>query len=687
MVDAELILGSGVRFIPLLPMAAAVFHATLIGLLRRSLSNAMAAGVSIAAASAALLVSGVRFWELIGGPDDGVIVDRVAHWIGLGIGSTRFDADLALRFDPLSAVMCFLVCGLAILVHLYAHGFLASDTRDDRGYQRFHCYVDLSVAAMLILVLADNIFVLFLGWEGVALASYLMIGFWYSGSDNVRAASRSFIAGQVGDIGFVTGLLLIFWTLAEGGAPAVSFVGIEAGLPVIEKATAALPEWLGGGEVGIAGVIALCLFVGACAKSAQLPFMVWLPQATTAPSPALALMHGATTVAAGVYVMARFSFIYAVAPDASLVIAWVGGVTALAAATVACVENDIDKVLAWSTVSQLGLAFLAAGAGAHTAAVFHMTTHAFVKGLLFMAAGVVVLALRGEKDMRRMGGIGSRMRATRICMWFGVVTLCGLPFTAGFFSREQVLLAARMAGSLPGGGLLDVITLVTIAFTAFYSVRLIYYSLYGETRVPSDVRQRIADPALSMLLPMVALCALCVVGGLFGLPQSWGDVLAPGVEEANSVHHFLARVVTVPEAYEMASGEAWGLTGMALLLSILGAAPAVLFYLFRPDLPERVAASFASVHRLVRNGYYLERLYHLAFVRPFLAFSHRVLMRWLDRRVIDGAIVTGGSGLLQRLAEGTIRRSQSGLVQAYYAAMVIGSLLAVVYFATGCVGG
>jgi NADH-quinone oxidoreductase subunit L len=687
MVDADLIFGSGVRFIALLPLAAAVLHATLIGLLRRSLSNKGAAGVSIAAASAALLVSIERFWALIGGPDDAPIVDRVVTWIGLGVGSTRFNADFALRFDALSAVMCFLVCGLAILVHLYAYGFMAADTRDDRGYQRFHCYVDLSVAAMLVLVLADNIFVLFLGWEGVALASYLMIGFWHAGAESMRAASRAFIASRVGDIGFIAGLLLLFWTLAESGAPTISFAGIEAGLPVIEKATATLPGWLGGGEVGLAGVIALCLFAGACAKSAQLPLVVWLPQATTAPSPALALMHGGTTVAAGVYVLARFSFLYAIAPDASMLIAWVGGATALFAATVACVENDIDKVLAWSTVSQLGLAFLAAGAGAHTAAIFHITTHAFVKALLFMAAGVIVLSLRGEKDMRRMGGIGSRMRATRICMWFGVVTLCGLPFTASFFAREQLLVAGRIAGTLPGGGLLDGVILATITFTAFYSVRLIYCSLYGETHVARDVRQRIGDPARSMLLPMAALCLMCAIGGLFGLPQSWGEVFAPGVEEANSVHHFLARVVTVPGAYEVVSGEAWGLTGMAILLSLLGAAPAVLFYLYRPDLPERVAASFASIHRLVLNGYYLERLYHLAIVRPFLAFSHRVLMRWLDQRVIDGAIVSGGSRLLQRLAESTLRRSQSGLVQGYYAAMVVGSLLAVVYFATGCAGG
>ncbi len=668
-----------IPWIPFLPFASALLHAVLIGMLRRSLSPRMVSGISCGAVAGSLLLTCVSFAEMISLPGDGAIQERLFSWIGLGVGSAHFDADIAFRFDALSAVMCLVITGVGLLIHIYSVGYLQQDQRDDRGFQRFFCYMNLFIAAMLVLVLADNLLLMFLGWEGVGLCSYLLIGFWYGDREKAQAGTKAFIVNRIGDLGFLVGTLLLFWSLSESGTPTMSFRGIEGALPVIVASTLSLPAWLGGGEFALANAIGLCFFLGACGKSAQLPLFVWLPDAMAGPTPVSALIHAATMVTAGVYMIARLSFLYAVAPEASTVIAWTGAVSALFAATIACVQSDIKKVLAYSTISQLGYMFLAAGVGAYTAAMYHVVTHAFFKALLFLCAGVVIMVLKHEQDMRRMGGIGSRLPWTRRWMWIGVGTIAGVPLTAGFFSKDQILVASYAAHEVPGHIHLYWMALTTVALTAFYSVRLIYVSLYGTSQVPAEVRREIHEPGGLVLWPLGILAVLCILGSLLGVPQLWGDLELLRVEESNSIHHFLARVVAVGEPHELDASTEWGLTGRAIAMFALGSTMGVILHLLRPAWADWLAGKLSFAHRLVKNAYYVDALYRGLIVRPLLAASDRLLFRWIDVRLIDGLAVMGSANLLRGLTDGLLKYTQVGLAQVYFLVMLLGSLAILVY--------
>ncbi|MGH0035888.1 MAG: NADH-quinone oxidoreductase subunit L [Myxococcota bacterium] len=665
------------RWIPLLPLMAAVVHGVMLAVVRRPMPRFGVIAVSLASVLASFLLTCAAFWELIGlGQVDG-LHDVLYTWMGVGAGSGSFAADLAFQFDSLSAVMCLVVTGVGFLIHVYSVGYMDEDHRDDRGFQRFFCYLNLFLAAMLMLMLGDNLLVLFLGWEGVGLCSYLLIGFWYSDEWNAYCGTKAFIVNRIGDFGFLVGILLLFWSLADVGAGTVTFREIEAAFPRIAEQTLALPDWLGGGEMLLPTLIGICLFVGACGKSAQLPLYTWLPDAMAGPTPVSALIHAATMVTAGVYMVCRMSFLFAAAPGASALIAWVGGATAIFAATIAVAQTDIKKVLAYSTVSQLGYMFLAAGCGAYAAAMFHVVTHAFFKALLFLGAGAVIVAMHHEQDMMKMGKLRKKLPLTHVVMAVGVLAIGGLPFFSGFFSKDEILLSAWAAHDVPGHLALYWLGAATAVLTAFYMGRLYFLTFWGDSRVEQKVRAQLDDPSSWIMYPLYVLAVLSAVGGLMGLPQFWGDVI--DVEESDSLGNFLHRTIQAAPAHDIASSTEWGLIGIAVGAFAVGTGLAYLLYQRHPDWPGRLAESLGFVYRFVRDKYYVDELYDRVIVRPLVAISDEVLYRVFDAGVIDGIAVNGTARSVRALAAQGLKYAQSGLVQGYMLIMVAGALLVVAY--------
>jgi NADH-quinone oxidoreductase subunit L len=660
------------RLIPLFPLAAALLHGFLLAFLRRPMSRNGVIAVSVTAVFASFVVTCACLARLISLDVGVILADRAYTWIGVGVGAGTFSAELAFQFDALSAVMCMVVTGVGFLIHVYSVGYMDDDHRDDKGFQRFFCYLNLFICAMLLLVLGDNLLVLFLGWEGVGLCSYLLIGFWYSDDFNAYCGSKAFIVNRVGDFGFLLGILLLFWSLAQVGAPTVSFQGIEAHVSALSERVLWLPEWLGGGRLPLLDLIGLCFFLGACGKSAQIPLYVWLPDAMAGPTPVSALIHAATMVTAGVYMVCRLSFLYAEAPIASAVIAWTGGATALLAATIALAQTDIKKVLAYSTVSQLGYMFMAAGCGAYTAAMFHVVTHAFFKALLFLGAGSVILALHHEQDMRKMGGLRQRLPHTWVVMGIAVAAISGVPGFSGFFSKDEILLSAFLAHDIPGHVALWAIGLGTAGLTAFYMMRLFLLTFHGESRVEAGVRSHVEEPSSWVRWPLYLLAALAAVGGFFGLPQLWGDLL--GIPNSDSVGNFLLRSVVTPPAHEVDAAVEWALMGGAVAMALAGFVVAWVFYVARPRIPEDLARRFAAAYRALVDKFYVDELYDRTVVRPLVRVSDEVLFRGVDAGLIDGVGVNGSARAVRALADHGLRHLQSGLAQSYLWLMVAGTL-------------
>jgi len=665
------------RWIPLLPLLGAVIHGVLLGLLRRPLSRSAVIALSLTTVAGSFAISCVALFELIGLPEGTVLLDRLYTWMGVGTGSRSFGADLAFQFDTLSAVMCLVVTGVSSLIHVYSVGYMDEDHREDRGFQRFFCYLNLFVCAMLLLVLGDNLLVLFLGWEGVGLCSYLLIGFWYSDSYNAYCGAKAFIVNRIGDFGFLVGILLLFWSLADAGAATVTFREIQAAFPRIAEQTVALPAWLGGGEMLLANLIGLCFFVGAAGKSAQIPLYVWLPDAMAGPTPVSALIHAATMVTAGVYMVCRLSFLYEAAPLASATIAWIGALTAIFSATIALAQTDIKKVLAYSTVSQLGYMFLAAGCGAYTAAMFHVVTHAFFKALLFMGAGAVIVALHHEQDMMNMGKLRKKLPRTHVVMAVGVLAIAGLPPLSGFFSKDEILLAAFTAEGVPGHGFLYGVGVVTAALTAFYMARLHLLTFWGESRLSAEARSHVHEPANWILWPLYALAVLSVVGGFLGLPQFWGDML--GIPHSDSLGNFLHQSVASAPHHAIAHSTEWALVGLAVGAAAVGLGLGWLFYERQPELPGRLASSASGLYRAVRDRYRVDEAYDAAIVRPLVALSDRLLYRAVDAGLIDGVLVNGTARSVRAFAAHGLRHLQSGLAQGYLLLMVVGTLAIVTW--------
>ncbi len=494
------------RWIPLIPLCAAVFN-SLVG---AKLGKTGAGLLACLAVGASFIIALYIFLAL---PAGGLFQDTLYTWIESG----AFRVNLSFQVDALTAVMLLIITGIGSLIHLYALGYMAHD----EGIARFFVYLNLFIFFMLVLVMADNLLVLFVGWEGVGLCSYLLIGFWYQDSANAIAGNKAFIVNRIGDFGFVLGILLLLTELGRQGVWTLDFQELQKNIGLLS------PRMI--------TAIALLLFVGATGKSAQIPLFVWLPDAMAGPTPVSALIHAATMVTAGVYMTARLHFLYTLSPLTLELIAWIGAATAFLAATIALAQNDIKKVLAYSTVSQLGYMFLAVGLGAFSAAIFHVFTHAFFKACLFLGAGSVIHALGGEQDMRKMGGLKSHLPTTYRTYVIAALAISGAPLTAGFFSKDLILWQAFSHGRLA----LWAIGLVTAGMTAFYMFRQLFMVFHGESRAAEAGRAHLHESPPTMTLPLVVLSLGSIFAGWLGAPEylwgsRWERWLAAGVRNSRS---------------------------------------------------------------------------------------------------------------------------------------------------------
>jgi NADH-quinone oxidoreductase subunit L len=635
MAEAAVIPSSTLWLIPAFPLAGFLL-AVCAGRARRLIAIAAPAvvGASFIVACAAVI-------RLVGAPAGARLVDPVYTWIAAG----PFAADVAFRIDALAAVMVLVVTGVGFLIHVYSAGYMA----DDESLPRFFAYLNLFTFAMLLLVLADNLVLLFVGWEGVGLCSYLLIGFWYEKDENAAAGKKAFIVNRVGDVGFVLGLLMLAWTIAEPGRMRLDFAMIEAHAATMDPGTAT--------------TIALLLLVGAAGKSAQLPLYVWLPDAMAGPTPVSALIHAATMVTAGIYMIARLHAVFLAGPVALEVVAVLGAATALFAATIALVQNDIKKVLAYSTVSQLGFMVLGLGVGAFATAIFHLMTHAFFKALLFLGAGSVIHGMSGEQDIRRMGGLRRKMPVTWWTFLVGTLAIAGAPGLAGFFSKDEILLHAWTSGH-PA---LWVVGALTAALTAFYMFRLLLLTFAGELRAAPEIAHHVHESPPVMTVPLVVLAVLSVVGGWVGLPDHWlwGNVFG----------RFLAPVLGHPHGEPAAATEIT-LMLVATLLAAAGAAVAYVFYVRVPGLPAILAWRLRGVYELLAGKYWIDELYDTVVVRPYVRASE-ALWHVVDQLLIDGAVNGTATAVL---VNGQLwRHVQSGNVQ-HYALVFLGGAIALLSY-------
>jgi NADH-quinone oxidoreductase subunit L len=579
-------------------------------------------------------------------------------WIAAG----NFRAGFDLQMDQLTVVMVLVVTGVGWLIHIYATGYMAHEG----GYYRFFSYLNLFMFFMLILVLAANYVLLFVGWEGVGLSSYLLIGFYFLKKSASDAGKKAFIVNRIGDFGFMLGMFLLFRAFHTLDFQTIFTSSTLQGWPVELS-----------GHLGTLTFACLLIFMGACGKSAQLPLYVWLPDAMEGPTPVSALIHAATMVTAGVYVVARSHVLFAHAPTAMLVVAIVGCATAFFAATIGLVQTDIKKVLAYSTVSQLGYMFLACGVGAFSAGIFHLMTHAFFKALLFLAAGSVIHAMGGEQDMNRMGGLSKKIRWTYLTMLTATLAIAGFPPFAGFFSKDSILLSAfqNENGGRSAGYALYGFGLATALLTSFYMFRLIFLTFHGKQRY-DEHKVHVHESPRTMLVPLMILAVLSIIGGWLAAPA----MLGAGPDYFTK---FLQPVFGGSEAAGP-EGEARALeltlAGIAVITALIGVTVAFWLYLKRPGKADSLAKSLRGIYTTLLNKYYLDELYAAMIVKPLLWISTNVLWKTADVAGIDGA-VNGIAAGTTAIGDG-VRHTQSGNTRSYAVWVVVGALvvMAVIFF-------
>jgi NADH-quinone oxidoreductase subunit L len=634
--------------IPLLPLLGSAVN----GLFGAKWPNKIVNGVAIGSTGLSFLCALEAVREFF---ESGQVLFRKEFFTWIAAGNFRAGFDL--QMDQLTVVMVLVVTGVGWLIHIYATGYMAHEG----GYYRFFSYLNLFMFFMLILVLAANYVLLFVGWEGVGLASYLLIGFYFLKKSASDAGKKAFIVNRIGDFGFMLGMFLLFKTFGT-----LDFAQLFA------KAGPWPADAMG--HLGTFTIACLLLFTGACGKSAQLPLYVWLPDAMEGPTPVSALIHAATMVTAGVYVVARSHILFSHAPTAMLVVAIVGCATAFFAATIGLVQTDIKKVLAYSTVSQLGYMFLACGVGAFSAGIFHLMTHAFFKALLFLAAGSVIHAMGGEQDMNRMGGLSKKIRWTYGTMLVATFAIAGIPFFAGFFSKDAILFGAFK--SQTGGSILYAFGLLTALLTSFYMFRLIFLTFSGAPRF-DEHHVHVHESPWSMLGPLVILAVLSTIGGWFALPAFF--------KGPDYFANFLSPVFTGHESVEAAGeGAAYPieliLAGVAVSTALIGLAVAFWLYLKRPGKADGLAKSMKPVYTTLLNKYYVDEMYAAVVVKPLLWISTNVLWKTADVAGIDGA-VNGIAAGTTAIGDG-VRHTQSGNTRSYAVWVVVGALvvMAVIFF-------
>jgi NADH-quinone oxidoreductase subunit L len=715
--------------IPLLPFLGFVVNAFL----GRRLPKAVSGGIACAAMIGSFVVSALAVSSMMGTPGH-AIEQTVFTWLPSG----DLQVPFSLRLDPLSALMILVVTGIGSLIHIYSTGYMHEES--DGEYARYFSYLNLFASFMLVLVLGANFPVMFIGWEGVGLCSYLLIGFWFKKHSASDAGKKAFVVNRIGDFGFILAMLLIFMTFGT-----LDFQGVAA------AAATRAPET----TMGVMTVATLLLFLGATGKSAQIPLYVWLPDAMEGPTPVSALIHAATMVTAGVYMIGRNAVLFSHAPETLAVVAVVGVATALMAGTIGLVQNDIKRVLAYSTVSQLGYMFLAMGVGAYGAGIFHLYTHAFFKALLFLGSGAVIHALAGEQDLRNMGGLKKHLPVTYWTFLIGAIAIAGVPGLAGFFSKDEILFET-FTSAHPAATLLWVVGAITSLLTATYMFRLVFLAFHGERRheAPAPAHPEEEEPTAhaghsdvavghagaatavhdshghghpstglgaggghihdappSMAIPLVVLAIGSIFAGYVGVPHALGG--------SNWLHGFLAPSFTVSGAAHGAESTAAGaapsvpglrtvalqgeapapavqaeahaaedahaeeqleltLMGVSSLIALVGIGLAGFFWLRRRDLPDSMARSLSGPYRLLLNKYYVDELYDAAVVQPIKLLSTAGLWRGMDAGAIDGAV--NGVGAAVSGGSSRLRRLQTGSVRTYAASLFLGAVLILGYY-------
>jgi NADH-quinone oxidoreductase subunit L len=618
--------------VPLIPGGSSL----LLILFGSKLSRRWVAWQATSAVFLSFLLSLAAFIHLARLPDASPGLSKtLLPWISSG----SFSSPIAFVFDHLAAVMALVVTGVGLLIHIYSAAYMA----EDRSFSRYFAHLNLFTFFMLILIMASGLVLMFVGWEGVGLCSYLLIGFWFDRPAAANAGMKAFVVNRVGDAAFIIGILFL---LANVGGP--SFAAIN------EAATSGLlPS-------GLVTLVAILLFIGATGKSAQIPLYVWLPDAMEGPTPVSALIHAATMVTAGVYMVCRLSGLYAASIPASTVVAWIGAATGLMAATMALVQNDIKKVLAYSTISQIGYVFIGCGVGAYAAGMFHLVTHAFFKSLLFLAAGSVIHALSGEQDMRRMGGLRKHLPVTFPVFLIGALAISGVPFLSGFFSKDAILTSAFGGGHyvLYGLGLLGAV------LTAFYMFRLVYLTFYGKERMTQEAGHRVHESPRAMTIPLIFLAIFSVLAGYIGLPVLFG-------EKADLFVRFMEGSVKTFGHHLAASTEVV-LIIAAATAALMGIGLAYVFYRRTPALPGRLASLFPGIYRLIVGKYYIDEFYDSVVVRPLVSGVEKVYESF-DLKIVDGAL--NGSAAAAGLAGKGLNSLQSGLVRDYALAFLVGAII------------
>lgn len=674
--------------IPILPAFGALINGFFGKVFSRWIINLVACGV----VGIAFLLSLGAFFQLVNQPIDNRIFEtNLFTWISAGNGElssglvSPFTVEWGYQLDPLSAVMILVVTGIGFLIHLYSIGYMLHE----EGYYRFFTYLNLFMFAMLTLVLANNFVLMFVGWEGVGLCSYLLIGFYFHKKSAADAGKKAFVVNRLGDFGFMLGIFLIFTTFGSFDFTQV-FGSINEH---VETGT------FQSGDL-VFTMICILLFIGAAGKSAQVPLYVWLPDAMEGPTPVSALIHAATMVTAGVYMVARCNVLFILSPTAMLLVAVIGAFTALYAASIGLVQNDIKRVLAYSTISQLGYMFLACGVAAFGAAVFHLMTHAFFKALLFLGAGSVIHAVSNEQDMRKMGGLKRKIPITFATMMVGTIAIAGFPPFAGFFSKDEILWKA--ISSPYGHFLLWLVGIIAAGLTAFYMFRMMFLTFYGNSRMSKEVEAHVHESPPTMTAPLVILAVGAVAAGWFGIPHIIGQYL---FHFGQHFEQFLSPVFDNPIALQSSHGSEgleWGLMILSIAIALGGLLFARHLYITNTTLPEKISIRFKHTYTTLLNKYWVDEIYDFLFVNRTKGIGTK--LGTFDQKIVDG-MVNGLAWLTRGLASLSgffdhwfvdfavrrsdliyylsfpLRRVQTGVIQNYMALTIAGILVIIGYFA------
>ncbi len=643
-----------VWLVPFFPLIGVLING-ILGWKLEKISKSIIHWIACSAVGLAFLVVWMIFRELLSLPPEHRHFEIIVYnWFTAG----NLAVNIGYLVDPLSITMSLFVTGVGFLIHVYSIGYMS---HDEGRYYRYFTYLNLFMFSMINLILANNFVLMFLGWEGVGVCSYLLIGFWFENRDFASAGKKAFVFNRVGDFGFVLGMFLLFFSVGKyTNVYSLNFYTVLSHAKFIPIATAT--------------IVGLLLFVGATGKSAQIPLYVWLPDAMAGPTPVSALIHAATMVTAGVYMVARCAPLYMHGHGALEVVAIVGGVTSFFAATMALAQYDIKKVIAYSTISQLGYMFLGVGVAAFSAGVFHIVTHSFFKALLFLGAGSVIHALSGEQDMRKMGGLKNKIPITYWTFLIACLAISGIPGLSGFFSKDEILGKTFASGHY----FLWALGTITAGLTSFYMFRVLFMTFFGESRVEPETAKHIHESPSSMTVPMIILAVLSVIGGYIGVPKILGG--------SNLIEHFLEPSFTLTGLaafdaehlfHPVSHGVEYLLMIIAVVVGLAGIYVAYLFYVKNKELPEKLVNNFPLIHKLLYNKWYVDEIYEFLFEKPGHFIGNVLWVVW-DELIVDG-VVRSVAGIVRGVGYG-LRFVQTGSVQFYAVSILLGIIITISYF-------